>query len=363
MIPSPAATFNLKFSFGCEILNKEMKKRFLIYNIDAFGYFESLLIAAVTTIFGIRFYLDLTGYPQIGGGGLHIAHMLWGGLLMLLCIVMLLTFLNRPLLHFASIMGGIGFGAFIDELGKFITSDNNYFFEPTFAIIYIIFILLFILYRFFEKRHKLSVNEYLSNAFELTRQAATEGIDPQVKDRALDLLKKCDASNIVVKHLYNILRDMPSETAVHRGFLTKIKQSINAFYSRIMRKEWFTRGIVIFFVIFSLFNLWRAIDVVSLYFKLQDFSLSFIDLGKFISSIISSIIVVFGILIFQRSHAKAYNFFKFGLLFSLFVTQFFDFYSNQLLASRIFIFYILILFVLNTVVDQENVKISINNHA
>src|SRR5438105_3470241 len=28
----------------------------------------------------------LSGYPQVGGHGLHIAHMLWGGLLMVLAI-------------------------------------------------------------------------------------------------------------------------------------------------------------------------------------------------------------------------------------------------------------------------------------
>ena len=30
-----------------------------------------------------RLYLTLTGFPKVGGGGLHLAHLLWGGLLML----------------------------------------------------------------------------------------------------------------------------------------------------------------------------------------------------------------------------------------------------------------------------------------
>lgn len=340
-----------------------MKKRFFIYNLNAGEYFENLLIAAVTTILGIRFYLDFTGYPKIGGGGIHIAHMLWGGLLMLLCIIMLFTFLNRAMLHFGAIIGGIGFGTFVDELGKFITSDNDYFFQPTFAIIYIIFILLFLLFRFFEKRHRLSTIDYLSNAFELTRQTATEGMNPQVKTRALSLLRKCDSSNIVVQHLSSILTSISKDTNSNRGFLARFNQGIHGFYTSITEKEWFTRGIVLFFVTFSLFNLWRAIDAISLYFRLQDFTLSFIDLGKFFSSIISSIIVIFGILIFHHSHIKSYKVFRLGLLFSLFVTQFFDFYNDQLAAARIFIFYMLILFVLNTIVTHENAKLEESKQA
>ena len=41
---------------------------------------ETLLLTAVATILVIRTQLWLTHYPQLGGGGLHIAHLLWGGL-------------------------------------------------------------------------------------------------------------------------------------------------------------------------------------------------------------------------------------------------------------------------------------------
>ena len=54
---------------------------------------ETLLIAAVATVLVIRTQLWLTNYPQLGGGGLHIAHLLWGGLFMLLAIGLLLTLL------------------------------------------------------------------------------------------------------------------------------------------------------------------------------------------------------------------------------------------------------------------------------
>ena len=64
-------------------------------NVDAGDYLEAFLVAAVGTVLGIRVFLEVTGYPQIGGGGLHVAHLLWGGLLMLVALVLLLGFVGK----------------------------------------------------------------------------------------------------------------------------------------------------------------------------------------------------------------------------------------------------------------------------
>ena len=57
---------------------------------------ENFLVSAVASVLLIRLYLFLMGYPQIAPGNLHFAHMLWGGILMLIAIFMALGFLSRP---------------------------------------------------------------------------------------------------------------------------------------------------------------------------------------------------------------------------------------------------------------------------
>ena len=101
-----------------------------IRNVDAGDLIEMMLVVAVVTIVIIRVSLELSGYPQLGGSGLHIAHVLYGGLMMIGALIIVFALLNISARWAAAFIGGVGFGFFIDEVGKFISNDVNYFFEP-----------------------------------------------------------------------------------------------------------------------------------------------------------------------------------------------------------------------------------------
>jgi hypothetical protein len=110
---------------------REARMRLVVMRNDRPLLVDSFLIVGALTVLALRVYLAAAHYPQLGGNGLHIAHVLWGGLLMVVAIGMLLSLLTWTWQLTAALIGGVGFGLFIDELGKFLTSDNNYFFKPT----------------------------------------------------------------------------------------------------------------------------------------------------------------------------------------------------------------------------------------
>lgn len=93
-----------------------------------------------------RFSLALTGYPTVGGETLHIAHAVWGGLLLFVGGLLPLVLKNRAALPWAALLTGVGAGLFVDEVGTFITVDNDYFFPAAAPLAYAIFVLALWLY-------------------------------------------------------------------------------------------------------------------------------------------------------------------------------------------------------------------------
>ena len=109
---------------------------YIFISLTCFG-----LTVAVT-----RVYLELTGYPQIGNSVLHFAHALWGGLLLFLATLVTLILANGWAFTLSAALSGVGVGLFIDEVGKFITQKNDYFFPPAAPIIYSAFLLMVLLF-------------------------------------------------------------------------------------------------------------------------------------------------------------------------------------------------------------------------
>jgi hypothetical protein len=310
-----------------------MRSHYFIRNIDADSYFENFLIAAVSSILLIRFFLTITGNPSLGGENFHIAHMLWGGLIMSIAISILLSFLNGTTDHLSSILGGIGFGVFIDELGKFITRDNNYFFQPTIAIIYVIFIILFLISRLIPKYKAYTQKEYLINAIEILKDAVVDDLDKEEKKLARQYLRKADTDDPIVKtlqKLFNEIETIPSPTP---SIITKIIRFFRKEYHRLMISRTFFIALFSIFVIQSLATIIFLFIIYYLSFaRFVTLQLSFSEWGLLFSSIIAGITMILGLRHFRSNRLEAYQLFQSAVLINVFLTQFFLFYLYQFSA-------------------------------
>jgi hypothetical protein len=128
-------------------MNKHAQRiRRPVGNQHAPGYVLLMLLAFGVTVVGTRLFLEVTGYPQIGNATFHIAHALWGGLLLAVGALLTLVYINRWVFTIAAILAGAGVGLFIDEIGKFITRDLDYFFPLAAPIIYVSFLITVFVY-------------------------------------------------------------------------------------------------------------------------------------------------------------------------------------------------------------------------
>lgn len=161
--------------------------------------FLILMIASfAVTVILTRVFLQLSGYPQIGGGGTyHIAHLLWGGLLLFAAVVALLVWANHWVLWFAALAGGIGVGLFIDEVGKFITSSNDYFFPLAFPIIYAFLLACVWLYLRVRRAQPRDNRTLLYHALEDMKQVLDNDLDPFERRELVAEL------NLVLEHAHN----------------------------------------------------------------------------------------------------------------------------------------------------------------
>ena len=169
--------------------------------------------------------------------------------MMAIAIIFAISFLAPNNRTFIAFIGGCGFGWFIDELGKFITRDVNYFFQPTIALIYFVFIAMYLVFRGIERR-ELSPDEAVLNGLEALKAAAIGELE---RDRAAP--RRCRSSTQTgaddpfARQVHALLAD---ETGLPDPNPTRFEQwgrSVRAWYLRLTQKRWFERVVVWWFVI------------------------------------------------------------------------------------------------------------------
>jgi hypothetical protein len=330
----------------------------LVRIVDAGSSIEAFLVSAVASIVMIRSYLYVTGYPQIGGGGLHIAHMLWGGLLMLVALMLLLSFLGRKVRWTAAVIGGIGFGTFIDELGKFITSDNDYFYQPTFAVIYVIFILLFLASRMVERRRQLSPEEYLANAADSVVDVLLDKASREEVAHALFLLEKSGRDDPVVAALERAVRGAAQAPEEQPSIPSRLAQLARSWYDRLIRRRWFQRAILVIFVVRAASS--AAIAVFFAYAPdvvLGDLSQSIDELASVVAGTASAVLAMIGVVCLRPARLIAFAWFKRSTLVSIFFSQVFAFLELQLLALSGLLIDLLVLAALQYMIYEERTEL------
>ena len=246
-------------------------------------YAEHYLLITLLSFAGsvtlTRLFLNITGFPQLGGGVLHIAHVLWGGLLLFVAALFPLILANRWALDVSAFLSGIGVGLFIDEVGKFITQQNDYFFPAAAPIIYALFLITLLIYTLVRRKRETNPRRNLYLVLEQLED---------VIDRDLSELEKSE-----ITHRLKEIRKQSQEPALISlaGSLTRYLQSkkIAVVAERLVwwqkiERDWlnfenriFTRATHRFFMVTGIFlwGTWAIVhSLLSWYLSLNKIPLS-----------------------------------------------------------------------------------------
>jgi len=304
------------------------RRRSPLRNSDAALLLESFLVAAVISVLAIRWILTVTGFPRLGGGDLHIAHMLWGGGLMLVAILLMLAYLDRSMLHAAAIIAGLGFGTFIDEVGKFITADNDYFFRPAVAVIYVVFVMVFLVARVLVGHRQLSRREALANALDLLEPRLGRPLEGDDRRAITRLLDQAGGGSDLVAAIRTYVEGLPSRPD-EESWWERVPHRAARTYVRIAGHPAFSRALTTFVLVYAGFAVAGSLLLAFGAPRDPDGSPSVVVIGQVVSTLVGASLVLRGIVELPRSRIGAYRWFLRGILVWLLITQVFVFYTSQ----------------------------------
>jgi hypothetical protein len=314
-----------------------MKVLRVVRNIEFNRLFDSFFIASIATVLVVRFYLQITGYPQIGSASLHISHLLPGTVCMLLAILLLLGAVNRSVRDFSALLAGVGFGLVWDELGKFITQDNNYFFKPTTGLIYLTFIGLYLGARYISGK-RFTEDDYLANVLDVLKEAAIKDLDSREYAYAQELMTHVSPSHPLHATTHALMMKVRATKKNDSLLIDRVVSLVKKPLLRLSQWQFFSRLIILLAILYGLINIsvagWFFYDA----FSSGDIDVAILkghgsDIVGALSALLAAVYVVIGALKYLRgSRLEAYSLFEVALLINIFVGQVILFFINAGLA-------------------------------
>jgi hypothetical protein len=203
-----------------------------VIGVNAPRYIMVMSLSFGISVVITRFYLEMTGYPQIGDSTFHFAHALWGGLLLILAVLGMLVYVNRWISDLSAVLAGVGVGLFIDEVGKFITQQNNYFFPLAAPIIYVAFLLIVLVELVLRQRRRSgNMRAEMYEVLDELEEVLEADLSESERDRMVDRLQQIAAQTA-----------RPDLAALARSFLAFLESgAVTVLPDRPSRTEPFLR--------------------------------------------------------------------------------------------------------------------------
>lgn len=284
------------------------------------SHIAAFLVTTLATVILVRLLLLATGFPQVGGGGAHVSHVLWGGLLMAVALLLQIVFMGPVIRSGVVLVGGVGFGLFVDEIGKFVTADYDYFWRPTAAVIYAVVVGLAIGAEALQRRHPRDRAELLAAAADHTVAGLVGGLSERDRETAYRYLEKAgDASG--ADEVRALLDSLQHDSDVLPNPFGAISHAVVSTTRRVVRERWapwFTVGLLL---LTSAVTLARGIYGWSG----SDDEPSWIVVGIVVSALVSTTFAVIGLTRVGTDRESGYRWFRRAVLVSLLVTQIFLF--------------------------------------
>jgi AcrR family transcriptional regulator len=234
-------------------------------------YLLLTLLSFAASITLTRLFLELTGYPQIGNKELHIAHVLWGGIFLFVATLLLVTLSNRWVYSVGAIIGGIGVGLFIDEIGKFITQNNNYFYPMAAPIIYAFFLLTVMFYMQIKRNKEQDARTEMYHVLDILTEVLDHDLDNQERTDLLKHLQSASklSDNPDLSRLSDILLNYIQSGDIHLApkvprFWERWIKRIHLFEEKVLNRSRFKAALISSMAVLGIWSFLKLITIINM---------------------------------------------------------------------------------------------------